>query len=309
MQKERKAMTDKATAAKLEGVISALAMPMFEDGRIDSASLEKQLVYLTSSGIRGLFLGGTTGEGAYLSTAEKLEVFRTARRIAPRDTLLCAACIQPSTRQVVEEMRAFAALAPDYIVAVTPYYLAVSQTAIAEHFRILARESPAPLIMYNIPQNTHNPMALETIMELSGVANIAGIKDSSGDFISFTRGVLGGFVEPFTWIQGEDLLDGPSYLIGAKAVVSGLSNVCVTPYIEINAAAASGDVQGVRDGQKAINELFKVVSVTGGKGIPSIKAAMELLGRGRCNMRLPGMTLGGDELAKVREVLAAQGLL
>ncbi|MCX7024579.1 MAG: dihydrodipicolinate synthase family protein [Spirochaetes bacterium] len=274
-------MTDSATAAKLEGVIAALAIPMFEDGRIDTVNLEKQLVYLTSSGIRGLFLGGTTSEGAYLSTEEKLEIFRTAKRIAPSDKILCAACIQPSTRQVVDEMRAFAALGPDYIVAVTPYYMSVSQAAIAEHFRILARESPAPLIMYNIPQNTHNPMALDTVMDLASVGNIAGIKDSSGDFISFTRGVLGGSGEPFTWIQGEDLLDGPAYLVGAKAVVTGLSNVCVDPYLEIAAAAARGD----------------------------LRAAMEMLGRGRRNMRLPGLTLGDDELGGIRKVLVSQGLL
>lgn len=302
-------MTDSATASRLEGVISALAMPMFEDGRIDAESLERQIAYLCSSGIRGLFVGGTTGEGAYLSTEEKLEVFRTARRMAPKDKILCAACIQASTRQVVEEMRAFAPLRPDYIVAVTPYYLGVSQAVIADHYRTLARESPAPLIMYNIPQNTHNAMALETIMDLAGTANIAGIKDSSGDFITFSRGVLGASGEPFTWIQGEDLLDAPAFLVGARAIVSGLSNVCVDPYVAMAAAAARGDTAAVREGQKAINELFRVVAAAGGKGIPAIKAAMEMLGRGRRYMRNPGMTLGGDDLARVREVLVSRGLL
>jgi len=84
---------------------------------------------------------------------------------------------------VLRELRSLARLEPEYVVAVSPYYLAMRQQDILEHFRQIAREAPAPLILYNIPGNTHNPMTLDTILELAQESNVAGIKDSSGDFI------------------------------------------------------------------------------------------------------------------------------
>lgn len=302
-------MTEPKWAEGLEGVIGALAVPMFEDGSIDYSLLEKQAAYYGGSGVRGLFLGGTNGEGAYLTTEEKARILKTVRGAVPKDKILCAACIRPSTREVLAEMRVLGALGPDYIVAVAPYYLAVDQEAIIRHFRTLAAASPAPLIPYNIPQNTHNPMSLKTIQELASIPNIAGIKDSSGDFISFTRGVLGPLPGPFTWIQGEDLLDAPSYLIGAKAVVTGLSNVSVEPYVDMWRAATAGDTEGVKAGQRRINEMFKIVLAVGGKGIPAIKAAMELLGRGSRHLRLSALTLDDAEVEAVRETLVGIGLL
>jgi 4-hydroxy-tetrahydrodipicolinate synthase len=302
-------MIDAKTAGRLEGVIPALATAMREDGSVDLSLVETQAAYLGAESICGLFIGGTTGEGAYLSTAEKVAVFEAARRAVGREVALCLACIQPSTRQVLEEMRQMARLAPDFIVAVTPYYMAVSQEAVLEHFRAIAREAPAPLIVYNIPQNTHTPMALHTILELTGEKNIAGLKDSAGDFISFSRAVLSPLPGPFAWIQGEDLLEAPSYLLGVRGVVSGLSNVDIRPYIEMNRAARAGDAAGVREGQRRINALFRVIEAAGGKGIPAIKAAMEALGRGRRHMRLAPLTLSDREVEAVRGELAGLKLL
>jgi 4-hydroxy-tetrahydrodipicolinate synthase len=301
-------VTDQVSAQRLEGIIPALAVPMAEGGAVDFALLEKQVAYLCSAAIAGIFVGGTTGEGAYLATEEKRRIFRSVKKVAPGGVALCAACSQPSTAQVVEEIRALAAEGPDFVVAVTPYYLSVSQEGILHHYRRIARESPVPVILYNIPQNTHNPIALGTIRELAREANIAGIKDSSGDFISFSRGLLGESPGPFAWIQGEDLLEAPSYLLGAKGVVTGLSNVTLEPYLSLREAVLQGDLEKIRDGQRAIHRLFRLVEVVGGRGIPAIKAAMELLGRGSRHMRLSGLTLGPEEVERIRTVLASIGL-
>lgn len=302
-------MTDEAAARRLEGVIVALATPLGEDGELDAGLLAKQVAWAGGHDIRGFFVAGTTGEGACLATEEKLLALRTVKAAAPRDKIVCMACIAPTTRQAIEEMRALAPERPDFFVAVTPYYVGATQAAILRHFRDLAAAAPAPLIMYNIPQNTHNPMSLETILELSSTANIAGIKDSSGDFISFSRAVLSGTGPGFTWIQGEDLLEAASYLVGAKGAVSGLSNVSVAPYVEMRRAAVAGDIEGVRQCQRKINALFRLVQATGGKGIPSIKAAMELLGRGSRRMRLAALELSDAEVAEVRAVLASLNLI
>ena len=69
---------------------------------------------------------------------------------------LCAACLQPSTEMVIDESKIIEKYRPDYIVAVTPYYYSVSQDVIIEHFKKIAHCSSVPLILYNIPQCTHN---------------------------------------------------------------------------------------------------------------------------------------------------------
>ena len=293
---------------KLAGFIPAPLTPMKDDGAVDFALLEKQVDYLVESGADGLFIGGTTGEGAYLATREKQELLRTARRVVGGRAFLCAACIQPSTPQVLEELESLLPLGPDYVVVVAPYYYGVPQDVLREHFLAVARRSPVPLILYNIPQCTHNPIALETVLELAREPNIAGLKDSSGDFVSFSRGLAAGTPDSFSWIMGEDYLDGSAMLAGADGIVSGLSNVWAGFHAALVRAARAGDRDGVLASQARINQLYGIHRVVGGKGIPALKAGAELFGRSTRRMRIAALSLADEEAQLVREVLDGLGL-
>jgi len=294
---------------KLEGIIPAVITPLEENGKIDFKLLEKQVSYLSSAGVHGFMVNGTTSEGPYLTTQEKIETFKLVKKVIDGKQFLCAACLQPSTSLVLEEIRAFESLEPDFIVAVTPYYYAVPQDVILQHYRKIAQNSPAPVILYNIPGRTHNPIALESILELASVENIAGIKDSSGNFIAFTRGVYTELRDDFAWIQGEDYLDGPSLLAGASGIVTGLGNVWIEPYLEMYNETRKENTSGVHQAQKRINALYEIIRTTGGKIIPAIKAGTMLFGRSTKWMKIPGLSLNEDEIAKVREVLVKLGLL
>ena len=294
---------------KLEGVIPALILPFKKSGDINFELLEKQVSYLVSSGINGLFVNGTTGEGAWLTMEEKEQVFKSVKEISKGKVFLCAACLQPSTEMVINEIRAFEKYEPDYIVAVTPYYYSVSHEAIMEHFKKIAHYSSVPLILYNIPQCTHNKMELITILELAKEEKIAGIKDSSGDFISFTRGVYTPVPESFSWIQGEDYLDGPAFNIGADGVVTGLGNVFIEPYVRMYEEAKKENYQEVNEIQKRINELYEIIQLTGGKVIPAIKSGVALLRRSTKWMKMFPLTLGKEDIEKVKRVIIKLGLL
>ena len=289
---------------QLKGVIPAIITPMNQTGKIDYGLLEKQAAYLSEGGVHGFFVGGTTAEGAYLSTDEKGEVFKVVRGVSEGKQFLCAAYIQPSTAAVLEQMRALEASEPDYVVAVTPYYLSMRQEDILEHFRQIAAAAPAPLIVYNIPGNTHNPIALETVLELAEEKNIAGIKDSTGNFIGFSRGVLGSAPAGFVWIQGEDYLDGPSLMIGCDGIVTGLGNARIEPYVQIYRAAREGDWQTVRECQSRINELYGIIRLCGNP-IAAAKAATELAGRGSRWMRQKTQSLTGEQMKEAAKILQA----
>jgi 4-hydroxy-tetrahydrodipicolinate synthase len=296
-------MTVKQTG-KLKGVIPAIITPMNEQGKVEFDLLEKQAAYLSEAGVHGFFIGGTTAEGAYLSTKEKGEAFKLVRRVSGGKQFLCAAYIQPSTSAVLEEMKALEATEPDFIVAVTPYYLAMGQADIVEHYRRVAEAATAPLILYNIPGNTHNPIALETVLELAEDKNIVGIKDSTGNFIGFSRGVLGESPEGFVWIQGEDYLDGPSLMIGCHGIVTGLGNSRIEPYIKMYKTAQEGDWDTVRECQARINELYGIIRLCG-NSIAAAKAASELAGRGSRWMRQKSQSLTDAQMKEAAAILKA----
>ncbi len=209
---------------------------------------------------------------------------------------------------MLDELEALAPLEPDFVVAVAPYYYAVPQEAVREHFRAVARRSPVPLILYNIPQCTHNPIALDTVLELAREPNIAGIKDSSGDFVSFCRGMLAG-PGPFSWIMGEDYLDGPAMLAGADGIVTGLSNVWAGFHVALVRAAQAGDSEGVMRNHGLVHRLYAIHRVTGGKVIPALKAGAAFLGRSTRRMRMDSLTMGDEDAVRVRGVLEELGLL
>jgi 4-hydroxy-tetrahydrodipicolinate synthase len=306
-----------ASGKKPAGFIPAPLLPLTDTGGVDFGLLEKQVDYLIKAGADGLFINGTTGEGAWLGTGQKADVLKAAKQAAAGRCFLAAACLQPATPQVLAEMEAMLKLEPDFVVAVAPYYYAVSQQAVAAHFREVARASPVPLILYNIPQCTHNPIAVETVLELAREPNIAGIKDSSGDFVSFCRGLSGG-AEPgvldgapagFAWIMGEDYLDGPAMLSGADGIVSGLANVWAGFHAALVRAAQAGDREGVLANQAKVHQLYGIHRVTGGKVIPVLKAGAAMFGRSTPRMRMRSLDLGEEDTAAVRRVLEGLGLL
>lgn len=287
---------------RLHGVIPAIVTPITEDGRLNLKLLEKQANYLIGAGVHGLFLCGGTGEGAYLRTEEKMEVFRTVKGLTGDGIFLCLAMIQSNTRSVLEEMDKMKDLNPDYIVATAPYYHAAGQEDIYEHYKMIAAHAYAPVIIYNIPSTTHNPIELDTIYRLQMLDNVAGIKDSSGNFMQFSRGLFAPGKKDFAWIQGEDYLCAPTLLSGGDGMVSGLSNTKVEPYVEMYRAYEMGDMDTVKKCQARINMLYKIIGSCG-NGNAAIKAVTEIEERGSRWMQEKSMTLTDEQVSIISDII------
>jgi len=294
----------KEIAGALKGIIPALITPMRKDGTIHEALLEKQVSYLSKAGADGFLINGTTGEGPFLNRDEKRRTFVATRRASKGRQFLCLACIQPSTGLTLDEIFGFESLQPDFVVVTAPFYFAASQREIILHFEKIAKQSPFSVIAYNIPQCTHNKMDYNTMLEISSMEKVVGLKDSSGDFITFSRVVRRRGKREFAWIQGEDSLDAKSLVLGTSGVVTGLGNVWIDPYVRMFRAAQEGDFGGAQKFQEKINRLYKVLQVAGNKTIPAIKAAMFLLGRCEKWLKPPLLPLNEEELSRVKKVLA-----
>lgn len=282
---------------RVHGVIAAVITPFQDagaprssDGSIDRAVLERHLRYLVDAGVHGLFLGGTAGEGAFLSAAERATLVRIAREVVGAEMPIYVAFIRADTGSVLREMEELDRQtdhAPvDFVSATAPLYYPVDQRGLCAHFTAIADCAPAPLILYNIPANTHNALTFAAIDELSRHPRIAGIKESSGDFSLLSRGILEGSSDAlaagatdaasFAWIQGKDVHDGPSLLLGAPAIITGLGNVAIEPYLRLYDAALRADRDGVARAQAVINRISEALRTAAGAEsagpIPMMKA-------------------------------------
>ena len=293
----------------LRGVIPAVITPIREDGKIHEKLLEKQVSYLSNAGVHGFLVNGTTGEGPFLSREEKRRNFELVRTVSGGKQFLCLGCLQPSTDLTLDEIVAFESLKPDFIVITSPYYFKVSQKEIVQHIRKIARRSPFPVVIYNIPQCTFNKIEYDAMIEISSLENVAGFKDSSGDFITFSRVMFHGKRENFAWIMGEDYLDADSLMIGVSGIVTGLGNVWIEPYLEMYQAAQEGDFLRVQKLQEKINKLYEVIRTARDRGVPAIKAAASLLGRSEKWLKAPMLPLDKEELSRVKEILTDLNLM
>lgn len=308
---------------ELAGVMSAITTPLTRDGRLDVDLLVRQTLYLREAGVDGYFVGGTTAEGAFLDLETKKTACRVIRQTAKPEQFIALAALAASTTQVLAEMEALAPLEPEFFVAVTPYYGVTRQSDIVSHFRVLAENSPAPLALYNIPSRTQSPMTLETIQELAALDNVVGMKDSSGDFSLFCRGVLGTSADlptggvppghatdvarpprkPFSWIMGEDSLQAPALLVGGDGMVSGLSNIRAEAHVAMYRANREGDLQRVLACQRLVNDLFRVIAACEGNVNGAVKAGAAYYGRCSPWMVMSSMTAKEDQITAVAAVL------
>lgn len=291
-------------SSQLKGVLPALITPYGSRGLLDENLLVKQAEYLIGAGVNGLFLTGTTSEGAYLTNDEKAGILRIIKnRTEGQDLLLCSALLEKDTNSALRAIDAIGPMNPDFISAIVPLYMNPTQDDIVYHFTTIADYSPVPLILYDIPQNTHHKISYESVLELMNHPNIAGIKDSSGDFINFQKGLFAAKNKDFTWIMGEDLLDSAALFAGCDCLVTGLGNARIEPYVQMYRSFLENDMKGVLHQQSQIIDLAGIILAAGGKAIPAIKYAAEYNGRSSSRMRIASMELSSSEKKCVERVL------
>ena len=290
-----------------KGIVNAILTPFKEDGNIDIQLLEKQTLFLTNGGLDGLFVNGSTGEGLLLTLEEKYETLSCIKEITQGKVDLYACCIQPTTHQVIKDLEKIQALEPDYIVAVPPLYYTGDQDMIYIHFKEIAAASAIPLVLYNFPQMTNNPLYLEIVIKLAELDNVIGVKDSSGDFLSFVQGAKSHSSNEFCWMQGDDLLHASSLLAGAASLVTGLGNVSIKDHVALYKAFLKNDHDTMWFHQKKLNKLYRLIT-TIGKGVPVIKAATAILGRSTFSMKDSWLNLTKTEIKKVESILAEIGI-
>src|SRR5205085_12661170 len=163
---------------RLRGVLLPFPTPFAEDGGVDASALRRNIELWNHTGVAGYVALGSTGERVHLDERERARVVEVARECVPRETAFVVGVGAQGTRGTIEECRRAAGQGADAVLVLTPHFYkgAMTQSALASHFETVADSSHAPVILYNIPQNTGVALAPETVARLSAHEHIAGIK-------------------------------------------------------------------------------------------------------------------------------------
>ncbi|MFH1033566.1 MAG: dihydrodipicolinate synthase family protein [Pseudomonadota bacterium] len=287
----------------LKGVLPPVATP-FKDDELDLTALQTNLRAWNPGGLSGYLILGSNGETGYLSEHEKDQVLDAARQAIAPDKLFMAGTGCESTRETIRLTRRAAELGADCALVLTPAYYKgqMTEEALAAHYAKVAEASPVPILLYNVPQFTGVNMAPGLVSRLSGHANIAGIKDSSGNITQLTEIIrLSG--PEFAVFVGSAPVFFPALCVGAAGGILAVANVVPELCVEIQRRQEAGDQAGALALQQALNPLAALV--TTGLGVGGLKLAMDKRGFQGGQVRSP-LIMPNDtgalaaELAKLR---------
>jgi 4-hydroxy-tetrahydrodipicolinate synthase len=208
----------------IEGSIVALVTPMARDGSVDYQRLAELVEWHVTSGTAAIVAVGTTGESATLSVEEHCEVIKQSVKVSGGRVPIIAGTGANSTTEAIELTQCAKEAGADACLLVTPYYNKPSQRGLIAHHIRIAESVAIPQILYNVPGRTACDMLPDTVVALSEVPNIVGVKEATGN-LERGRELLSRCRKDFAIYSGDDATALELILMGAKGNISVTANV------------------------------------------------------------------------------------
>jgi 4-hydroxy-tetrahydrodipicolinate synthase len=209
---------------RLGRLLTAMVTPFDARGEVDYQQVKKLALSLLDSGSDGVVVSGTTGESPTLSQEEKLRLFAEVKSALGNRGVVVAGTGNNDTRESQELTREAEKLSVDACLLVVPYYNRPTQQGLWEHFKAIAHSTTLPCIIYNVPSRTVTNLAADTIIKLSQIDNIVGVKEASGNFGQIAE-IIQGTKEDFLVYSGNDSDTFPMLALGGYGVISVASHL------------------------------------------------------------------------------------
>lgn len=268
-----------------KGAGVAIITPFHEDGSIHYDRLAELIDYHCENGTGAIIVCGTTGESATMTEAEHMDCIKFTIEQTKKRLPVIAGTGSNCTKTAIELSTQAARAGADGILIVTPYYNKATQEGLKAHYKAIVREAKVPAILYSVASRTGVNIEPETVVSLVKEEDyIVGVKEASGNISQVAKimQLADGNIDLYS---GNDDQIVPLLSLGAKGVISVLSNVAPVETHEICAKFFAGDIEGSRALQlKAlplIEQLFSEVNP-----IP-VKKAVSLLGMEAGPLRMP----------------------
>jgi 4-hydroxy-tetrahydrodipicolinate synthase len=297
-----------ASDLRPRGIFVPVVTPYGEGGKVDFDSLESLTAEVIRAGASGVVALATTGEPHMLDDGERTAVVEAIARVcADHETTLVVGAGTNDTRTTIALHEALASVPRARAsLAVVPYYVRPSESAVVRHFQAVAERSPVPLIVYNIPYRTGRGLGAQALLELAATDNVAGVKQAVGAIDTDTLSVLAAAGDRFAMLGGDDAFLYPLALMGGTGAIAASSQLCTARFVEMIECALNGDVVSGRTHAEALLPL--VLALFSEPSPAVIKAALYLEGRiPTPDVRMPMSAASPAAVDRVRAALAAAG--
>ncbi len=236
----------------------ALVTPFKSNFAIDEKALAAIVENQIAGGMDFLVALGTTAETSTLSDEEKREVVRIVTSQSARRLPVVVGMGGNDTAAMIRKMENFDITGVSSFLVVTPFYNKPNQEGLFRHYRELARHSPLPLILYNVPTRTGVNMEAETVIRLAEACdNIVAIKEASGILSQITR-IVKYTPSHFRLISGDDVLALPIIAVGGEGIISVIANALPHKVSALIHHARAGRTEEARKLHFEMIELFRL---------------------------------------------------
>jgi 4-hydroxy-tetrahydrodipicolinate synthase len=263
---------------------TAMVTPFSHSGDIDYDLTEQLIEHLIATGTDSLIVCGTTGESPTLNHQEKSDIFKYAIEIVRKRIPVFAGTGTFNTAETVKLTKLADELGADGIMLVTPYYNKPDQKGMVAHFTHIASVTDLPILLYNIPGRAAVNMEAETVIELSKVKNIRGVKEASGSLDQMAE-IISGTDSGFKLYSGDDALTLPVLAIGGDGVISVASHIVGNEMQQMINAFTSGETSKAAEMHRTLTPLFNAV-FSAPNPIP-VKYALAKMGIDTGGVRMP----------------------
>jgi 4-hydroxy-tetrahydrodipicolinate synthase len=286
---------------KLTGMGVALITPFKSDESIDYDALARLVEHLIKNGTDYLVVCGTTAETPTLTEQEKEDVTRFVVQCNAGRLPIVLGLGGNNTKAVVEKLHTTDFTGIDAILSVTPYYNKPSQEGIYQHYVAIAKASPLPVVLYNVPGRTGVNMVADTTLRLAKeFSNICAVKEASGNFTQIDD-IIKNKPKDFMVISGDDGITFPLITLGAVGVISVIGNAFPREFSRMVRLALQGDYANARQIHYHFTELIQLLFVEGNPA--GVKSMLAVMGFVENTLRLPLVPNTIKTYEKIRVVL------
>jgi 4-hydroxy-tetrahydrodipicolinate synthase len=260
----------------------ALVTP-FINGEVDYNTLEKLIdMHIEQTG--SIIVAGTTGEASTLTDDEYHDVVSFVIKRVKKRIPVIAGAGSNCTSSAIKKARFCEEAGADGLLVVTPYYNKTTQIGLINHYKLIAENTSLPIIVYSVPGRTGMNIEPKTVLELSKIENIVGIKEASGN-ISQVAEIIRLCPRDFWVYSGNDDMVVPLMSLGGHGVISVVANILPAKTKKMTDDYANGNIAEAREAQLAMNGLINALFIETNP-IP-VKEAMEIMNLCSSEIREP----------------------
>jgi len=291
---------------KMKGVVPPMITPFDEAGNLDVPALEKLVTYLKDN-VDGLFITGSYGAGAMMTTEERKKVAEVTCKVVDGKIPVITMVGSTTTRESVELAKHSEEVGCAAVAAVGPYYFKHNTDSLKEFYKELIDSVEIPVYLYNNPGFQGYEMNLDLLQELKGMG-LAGVKDATFDILTHATYQRVLVDDNFDLALGTEAMWLSARSLGTEAFIPGLANafpeICQKMYQE----GMKGDYEACKETQFMVNKMRDIMYMAKSTQL-AIYAMLEIKGIVKAYPRAPFIPASEEEKANIKQALLDLGVL